>query len=402
MSEASQPIPIVDVRDLAKIEPRHLASCLRDLRRWVLQLQQKCSAEESCSHDSSAQETQGFHWTPPTPRVSQRVPENGHLARDTPLPRLGLSRNLCSRLGERNIFTLQDFAKFTTDWLYWSGLFNRKQLREVISQLNRCGLSPKPSPLINLYAEELSRQIRSREAPARDDLHDDSPIFELGLTSEQMTECVRRKLITIAELRSLSLQTLVNAFGAQKSTLEVIQRLSDANLPVHCSTSKLDMWRVGLCTPDEINYPADHADISELRPWLEPQTLQKLKLIGISQVYQVRDLAGLFPLVRMDLGVGAYEDLLRHFKVKLCPTWRKVFIHKGRLATSRRRSQQTEPSLLDRIARIPTRNADTSTSDYSRWCEENEIPNNLRVDVPRPKRDVQNNKYSGYSHYRYW
>lgn len=399
MSEASQPISIVDVRDLSKVDPRHLSSCLRDLRRWVLELQKKSSAEGASSHEPGLQDAGGFQWTPP---VSYAVPEKGHLARDTPLHHLGLSRSLCSRLGKEKIFTLQDLAKCSVDWMHWSGLFKRDQLREVILQLNRSGLSPRPSEMINLYALELSEQIRSKEAPARGSLHDESLIFELGLTPEQMTECIRRKLITIRDLRSLSLHTLVRAFRTRHSTLEVIQRLSDESLPVHCSPSKLDMWRVGLCGAEELDYPADHADISELRPWLDSETLRKLKLIGIDQVYQVRDFVNLFPLVRMDLGVAAYEDLFRHFNVKVCPTWRKVFLHKGRLAFARRRSLKTVPSLLDRIVFIPTRGADASMDDYSRWCEENEIPNELRVDVPRPKRVVREYEYGGYGEYRNW
>lgn len=362
--------PTVQVQNLAMVDRKQLVAFLKDLRRWV--------KEKHTSTKNSALETKSttpgdvieFRWN--APGDPEALPETGPLPRDTSLKSLGFGVRAIARLNQKNIATLQDFGQYTTEQLGDMFVLQGARLKMVILQLSRCGLSVKHSECINRFALDLCAQIRSKEA-SREHLHDASPIYELGLTSQQMSACVKRNLMTIGELRAQSLLMFGRIFGARDSARDVIQQLQDSKLPILCPITQIGLWNADLLSAKELVYPPDDAPLSEARPWFDSYTYQRLQKIGVTQVGQVRELVGLYPLVRLDLGSTAYMDLFKHFNIKVCRTWPEVFDAKARFLITLQKRQKVTPSLLDRVVHLPSLNAPPPMTDHKAFCAANGI-----------------------------
>lgn len=117
-------------------------------------------------------------------------------------------------------------------------------------------------------------------------ISDASDLAELGLRTSTFSLCLKHKLGTVGDLRALSLWDYHVKFGSA-SRLEIATTFRALGLQLYCNPSDLELWRKGMLLREEMAFPADDADVGQLRPWIGA-CIEAFDAAGLTTVYALK------------------------------------------------------------------------------------------------------------------
>jgi hypothetical protein len=290
MREAMPARVIRSLNDFLGVPEAELKNCLAAFRRAIQVHKAMQGAGSEAGAAAAGLPFLEFVWRP----KENNRPAPSTVTPTSPVDALGLKPAAVRKFREMNLYALEDFAQATERELRTVPDVGPSTVTQIREMLQEVGLTFRPPAHPWARAEHQAKVARALGPSERArHISDDSGVGALGLKGATLTRCMEKGIITVGQLRRMTLRDLFIPFGTQ-SLIDLMNCLDAVSMPLQSHPGQLERWRYKAIAREALTQPADTDNVRELEPWLGslPRAFERAGVHTVGELRRIADGGG--------------------------------------------------------------------------------------------------------------